>query len=431
MKRIGTALLALALGAMPATAGQGGDILRNSLYRGTLSLGTAVLQPLAEAGDTEAQFGLGMLQMVTALQGLTQALYRHGLAAPETGPLGPVLGIPMPPNARPEPLDYAKFRAVLITFVDELDTARATLSAAGESGDYVIVVDPLQIRIDVNGDGKADTGETVAAVVGIALGDPSLTERPAVPPTAPDGTRRGRSENPSEAQVPPAPAGIGFDRADAIWLAGYSDVFAMQADFLLAHDFSEFFNATFHRFFPRAGLMMQQYARGGQLVLDPETDTAIADLIAGIHTLDWPVIEPERLKRVRARAQEVTNYSRRNWEAILSETDDTLELVPSPKQTSLGDRQITDEQVAAWRKTLDTVDQVLDGELLLPHWRFGQGFDLKAYFETATETDFVMILTGLGALPYLKDGPIADADSFADANRAFGGDLIGYALWFN
>ncbi len=69
--------------------------------------------------------------------------------------------------------------------------------------------------------------------------------------------------------------------------------------------------------------------------------------------------------------------------------------------------------------------------MLIPHWRFKQGFDLKAYFETAGETDLVMILTGYGALPFLRDGPIADAESFAAANRVFGENILGYAFWFN
>jgi hypothetical protein len=42
-----------------------------------------------------------------------------------------------------------------------------------------------------------------------------------------------------------------------------------------------------------------------------------------------------------------------------------------------------------------------------------------------------MILTGYGALPFLKDGPIATAEDFAAANRVFGDNLLGYAFWFN
>ncbi|MFY8030879.1 MAG: hypothetical protein ACOVO5_03505, partial [Devosia sp.] len=225
---------------------------------------------------------------------------------------------------------------------------------------------------------------------------------------------------------------VGFDRADAIWLAGYANVVPAQADFLLAHDFSDFVNSSFHRLFPAAGLPMQDYSNGGMLMLDPATDNAIADAITAIHTINWPVTDTARLKRVHARLGKIVALSRQNWDAILLETDDNRELLPSPRQTSLvPEGAVTDEMVAAWRATLDVADKILAGELLIPHWRFKQGFDLNAYFETATRTDFVMILSGYGALPYLRDGPIATADSFAEANRVFGDNLLGYAFWFN
>ena len=117
---------------------------------------------------------------------------------------------------------------------------------------------------------------------------------------------------------------------------------------------------------------------------------------------------------------------------ILAETDDERELVPSPSQTSIvPDTPVTQDTVDAWMATLDTVDQILAGELLVPHWRFKRGFDLKAYFETATETDLVMLITGHDALPYIKEGPIADAESFAEANRVFGTEWLNYVFWFN
>ena len=42
-----------------------------------------------------------------------------------------------------------------------------------------------------------------------------------------------------------------------------------------------------------------------------------------------------------------------------------------------------------------------------------------------------MLIAGQGALPYIKLGPIADAQSFAEANRVFGTEWINYAFWFN
>jgi hypothetical protein len=354
----------------------------------------------------------------------------------------------LPSNPSPEPLDYETFRGILAEFVTRLDESRAILMEAGESGDYVVLLDPLKFRADINGDGSADESETIGAAVGIASGagtpltmemmtptEPVITgkdKRDKVAETKPEALNE--EEQPSEAQVPPVEVGIGFDRADAIWLAGYSDVVAAQADFLLAHEFREFFHSVFHRFFPRAGLPMEDFATGGMLMMDPETDTAIADLVAAIHTLNWQVVEPDRFVGLLTRASRVTAASRLNWDAILAETDDQFELIPSPAQTPTvqgEEGRITEDMVAAWRDTLDKVDQIIAGELLIPHWRFRQGFDLKAFFETSRRTDLVMLLTGYGALPYLKEGPIADAETFAFANAVFGENLLGYAFWFN
>ena len=178
--------------------------------------------------------------------------------------MGPAITLPVPANPNPEPLDYGKVRTVREALVERLDAASAALEAAGGSGDYVVLVDPLKIRIDANGDGRAEATESIEQIMAQAFGlsRPGPTARPVTPPT--EGTRGGRGQGPAGATAEEsADTTIGFDRADAIWLAGYSQVMAAQADFLLAHDFSDFVNASFHRLFPRAGLPMQDYARGG------------------------------------------------------------------------------------------------------------------------------------------------------------------------
>ena len=438
LKRLAAAA-ALAGLCTPVMAGEAAEILRKHLYEGRLAAGLEQLAPL-QAGDQEARFGAGLLTFVQGVEHLAQALYRHGLAAPETGPMGPPLLLPVPVNPSPEPLDYQMVRDILHTFVSDMDAARTLLEQAGEAGDYVVQLDLLRFRVDIDGDGVSAENESVGSVIANAFGADAaafapepmqLPERERDGPGSKTGRPATAPEPPTEA--PPLPEAIvGFDRADAIWLAGYSQVFAAQMDFLLAHDFEDTVNVSFHRLFPRAGLPMQEFSSGGSLVLDPETDNVIADLIATIHTVDWPVVEPDRLRRVLSRFQSVTALSRRNWEAILAETDDELELVPSPRQTAIvPDGKVTDEVVATWMATLDTADDILAGELLVPHWRFKQGFDLKAYFETATRTDFVMLLTGYAAVPYIKEGPVASAESFAAANKVFGDEFLGYVFWFN
>lgn len=443
--------IATLIAAGPALSGEAADITTKTLYAGTLQQGLDALAPLTAAGDQEAKFGAGFITFVKAVEGFAQAMYRHGLAAPETGPMGPAMSMPVPINPNPEPLDYGKVRTILQDFVSLLDASDVLFEAAGQSGDYVVMIDTLKIRIDVNGDGKAEDSETIGGVLTTQFGmprpdEPAFAPEPDLPttstPTPPD--KKGKADKAGKTAEAPAteeatptadavsPTTIGFDRADAIWLAGYSQVFAAQADFFLAHDFEDFVNVAFHRLFPHAKLPMQDYAVGGMLMMDPNTDTAIADAVAAIHTINWPVIEPDRLAGVLKRFQKVTALSRANWDAILAETDDNRELVPSPKQTALvPEGRVTDETVAAWRETLDVADKVLAGELLVPHWRFKQGFNLNAWFNGATRFDLVMLLSGYDALPYLADGPVASAESFAAANRVFGDQWLGYVFWFN
>ena len=402
----------LLLVASPALAGPAGDTLKQALYSGTLAEGLATLQPMAASGDSEAAFGVGSIKLTLALEHFVQTLYKHGFDLPNGRAAG--LQQPaIPQNPAPEPFDYDGVRTMLSTLVTELDDARASFDAAGKSGDYVIEVNPLKVAVDANGDGKADPGESLAGLMAFST-HASIDDVLAPPGDVP------------HLEV------IGFDRADAYWLAGYTEVVAAQADFLLAHDFSSFVNATFHRFFPKAGFPMQAYAEGGRLMFDPDTDTGIADLVAAIHTISWPVTDPARLSGVRDRLKAVLGYSRQDWDAILAETDDNHELLPSPKQTSMvPEATITDERVAAWRTTLDEADKILDGTLLVPHWRFKQGFDLKAYFTSAKRTDLVMLLTGADAVPYIKDGPVASTEDFRAIQAAFGNDWLGYAFWFN
>jgi hypothetical protein len=427
----------------PAFAGEAADILRAHLYEGRLAAGIEELAPLQAAGDGEALFGTGLLTLARGIEGLAQAFYRHGLTVPSAGDFGPPLLVPVPTNPTPEPLDYQTLRAILEALVSDMDAARSVLEKAGKGGDYVVPLDLLRFRIDMDGDGVSGEGESIGSIIAAALGADAAAFVSEATPRAPRALERRREiergGRPIEAPVPHVETGIptevvvGFDRADAIWLAGYSQVFAAQADFLLAHDFEETVNAVFHRLFPQAGLPMQEFSAGrGMLILDPESDNAIADLVAAIHTLNWPVVEPERLRGVLGRFQAITELSRQNWAAILAETDDFAELLPNPNQTSLvPGGEVTEEVVTAWLATLDTADQILRGELLVPHWRFRQGVDLRAYFETATRTDLVMMLTGYDALPFLRDGPIATAESFAAANRVFGDQLLGYMFWFN
>jgi hypothetical protein len=418
--RMGLMAAVLAFSVLPVTASETGEAIIAAAYDGALAQSRGAWILACDAGDTEACFGAGLAQLVETYETLAQAFYRHGAVVPGNTAAVMVFGLgtgsaePVEPlNPEPEPLTYEGLRTILDDAVASLDTARGYFERAGESGDYVMMLDPLRMRLDLDGDGTIADDETFAPLVAEFVGPAELTEK-----------ERSKGFSPVSE--------IGFDRADAFWFAGYTQVVAAPLDWLLAHDFELFFDSYFHRFFPQGGLPMQDYARGGTLFLDADSDAGIADMIAAIHTLRFPVADSERLAAVLERLESIPALSRRNWEAIMAETDDNRELLPSPQQTSLvAGFPVTGETVDAWMATLDTVDAVLAGELLLPHWRFSQGFDLRSYFETATETDLVLIFTGQAAVSFLRDGPIADAESFAEGNRVFGDNWPNFALWFN
>jgi hypothetical protein len=223
---------------------------------------------------------------------------------------------------------------------------------------------------------------------------------------------------------------IAFDRGDAIWLRGYSNALLALTEFLLAHDWREGFEATFHIFFPRPEWPFAQLVNppGGA----PFDSDRIADVVSFIHLLNWPVVEPARLGATRRHLGQVIALSRQSWDAIEAETDDDREWIPSPRQTSQIVRLTVDrERLAAWRAMLDEAEAVLDGRKLVPHWRFAKGFNLRRVFEEPRRFDLVLWITGPGAVPFLEDGPVTTGETWGAIADAFQGGFGSYLVWWN
>jgi len=408
LRRLRFTLCAAALlGAPAALAGPAADKAAEHLYAGTLKAGTLELQAMALAapGDAEAAAGLGALQFAAGIERFAQAMYRHGLE-PGGSSFGPLLRMPLPSNPAPEPLTYDGLRTIFQTLSADLDAAGATLARVGEQP----VKLPLatgRIRIDVDGDGTAGEGEQLIA---LAFGDSAPAEF--------------KAQN--EAFV------VAFDTADIYWLQGYAHLLASVADFWLAFDFRETFDLTFHIIFPRAGLPNGAALKTGATMGGMEADE-IADLIALIHLIDWPVADRARLQGLAARGLAVIELNRKTWAAARAETDDDREWLPAPGQKSgvMAGMEVTDERIDAWLAALTEAEAVLNGSKLAGHWRFQKGFSLPRVLAEMQSFDLVLWVTGHAALPFLADGPIADGEAFANADRVFTGDLLTYAFWFN
>ena len=408
--RILSLALALFLTNLPlASADEVNDFLTRNLYAGTLADGQRELLGLVQSNDkskaAEASAALGIVKFVISIEKLGQAFHRHGLETPQSVMIQlPIMRLPVPPNTRPEKLDYKKFRVILRELVDGLTDAEATLASAKDA-DVKFTFDLLKVRLNVDGDGKASDYESLGAMV----------------------RHLASSSDPT-----PSDMTFSFDAADLLWLRGYSQFISAVGQFALAHDFHLAFEKTFHMFFPRAGLPLASELVQPFNPTNMFSDSALGDGIAFIHLLNWPTVEPARLADVRLRLKSLAALSRESWAAARAETDNDREWLPNAKQTSaFKSLATTDETIDGWLAVLAEFEAILDGKKLLPHWRFDKGLNVKRIFEESKNFDLVLLIAGADVVPYLETGPTSSSSDWNDLMRVFQGNFLGYTLWYN
>jgi hypothetical protein len=371
-----------------------------------LSICFSALMGTARADAVSKSAEAGVWQFKTAIEHLGQSLYRFGLAAPDRSQaiMLPILRMPVPVNPKPDKITYADFRKILETLVLDLDASEQSLAKLGDA-DFKLPIDLATVNFDFDQDGKTSTLETLPAVLAGLM--------------------------PATDTAMPTKMMVHFDTADIYWLRGYSRFISGFAQFLLAHNFEQSFNGTFHIFFPSSGIELGNKLNANRSTA-PYVDAEIGDLVALIHLINWPVVEPERLADVRVRLSAMAKLSPLSWAAARAETDNDFEWLPNAKQTAaLTSGTNTDEVIDGWTAVMAEFDDVLNGKKLMPHWRFDKGMNVKRFFETSKRFDLVLMITGTDAVNYLEEGPISSSTKWNELMRTFQGNFLGYALWFN
>ncbi len=379
-------------------------ILTKYLYTGQAAIAERTLLAYTSQNpvDQQGHYALGVTQFVMAIEHLGQSLYRYGLKSLDSAWMElPFLRFPVPVNPKPETFRYEDARAILIRFVDDLAIADASLQKVTDSN----VALPIQfglVRLDLDADGKAEE-EALWQIYASISGQPM------------DG---------QQAKL----FAIRFDLGDAAWMRGYSHLLRAMSEFLLAHDWHDVFDHTFFRFFPDSGLPNGQLA----VTRGDRGSGEIADIITLIHLVHWPVNEPERMENVLHHLESVASLSKVSWGHILAEKDDDHEWIPNPSQTGmLPSMRVTQEIVDGWLGFVDQFDGMLQGKVMLGHWRLEDGFNLRRVFLEPKTFDLILWLQGSAALPYVEKGPVASGDSMQRLEQIFGGNFFGYAVWFN
>ena len=443
----------LALDAGMARADLAADV-QARLYAADTAGAAARAQAALQAGDSvaTAHMALGVARFLGTVETLMQGLHRHGLHNTYQGAaslgLMPLVRLPVPVNPAPQPVTYARLRTMLEDFSAGMARAEAHLARVGDA-QAALPLDMKRVAVRITPDAAGRV--PVLALLSAVAGGPVV--------------------------LPDGPLTIAFDTADATWLRAYTHVLMALSDFLLAHDWEDAYQASFHGLFPESftpdtalrtlrSTLAEKVAQA-RTTLPPEPDCdwseggcaekrteyaqqfearvgwveralqydGIADMAAFLHLLRWPVVDEPRMASALAHMQQMIVLSRGMWTQIAAETDDDREWIPGTHQTgamALGDRPlITPQIVDGWLAFLDETEAILQGRKLLPHWRFARGINLRRFFMEPRTFDPVLMVQGYGVLPYLEEGPISNSQTWEQIIDVFDGGFFAYAIWIN
>lgn len=387
---------------------------------------TLMEQAKAEPDNAQLQFLAGFCEMLGGAETLLQDIYTHYsiIQNPQlTGGTDEFFQtVGLKPITEESPLSYAESRQILQRFVDALERAEVRYAASAKAGEHTTLIDFSRVSLDIDKDG---TNETSYAKI------------------------LQRTGAPMDAKVD---ATIAFDLADTYWFQGYANLLGGIGNTFLSYDWSELhYHAFFHLLNTKAPDNPYPYldeayeGRGGAFTGSRRPQaSAIIDLIAAIHSLQFPLAADGKTRLLKAHRQlmNVPALSRKTMAAVLAETDNNREWIPNPTQTSVTGMELTREQIDGWIQITKQVEQVLDGEKLLPFWRTThekRGVNLKKFY-TEPMDPLAPIYVIQGALPstYFElfidtKKEIINQQFIERGAMLFGGSerFALFSLWFN
>jgi hypothetical protein len=363
---------------------------------------------VAAHNDDLARFQLGTIQVVRAIERLSQDGARYGaLNRSMMIPFVRVGGF-ADTGRRAEPVSYEDVRKMIDRFQKEIVKAEGTLSRIEDRQlEWNLNLDDL--KLDMNGDGQFGEREALGTLFRMAA-------------------NRGRTEQSAQDLT------VGFDSADVYWLRGYCHLLAALADMILAYDHRQLFEVTAHAFFAKPQTEFAARHDRSQADANREFWDDLPDLIAAIHLMNFKRSEPERLAAAQEHLLQMVEMSRKSWELIKAETDNNREWIPGANQQSvISNFAMNEQRIDTWYKFLDEAEEVLRGQKLIPFWRrgFDEGVNLHKVFREPRDFDLVLWIQGSAALPYLEHGEKTSPETWSEFQRVFRGEFIGFAAWIN
>lgn len=390
-------VLALTFAASPVMA----ETLSEEIGRAGLAATEARLSALPSPTNEEL-FALAGLRFLGGVEAALQLRWQTGIRA-DWSEL-PILRLPIPENPTARPFVPADFTALITGLDADMEAARETLARLGE-GPFALDIRLADLWFDIDGNGQRGEGEDIGSVAGLTLGGGRMVNAAAADPV------------------------ITFDTADAAWLSAYTNFLSGFASVTLAYDPE-----------PAIQRVMDSSAAIYALWGDTPPPNALemmfgrqVDRIAMVlHALSKT---PDKALAADAHAHflAMITENRRFWSLVALEEDNHNEWVPNARQVSGLDVFVPPETGERWLAVLAEAERALNGEVLIPHWRYGAeaGINLKRAFEDPPAVDLVTWIQGEGLLPYAEKGPRMTTQAWNDFERLVSGDAVLFAVFLN
>ncbi|MBE2275413.1 MAG: hypothetical protein IAE87_03850 [Rhodobacteraceae bacterium] len=399
MHRIVPAALAILVALWPALAGAGVSPLSAEIRKTGIAATQARLAALP-APVPEELFALAGLRFLGGVEKALQLRWETGVSA-DWSEL-PILRLPIPARADPRPFRGSDLMQLLTGFDAAMIDARSTLDTLG-ARDFALEIDLGDLWFDIDANGIPGPGESLAEVAGTALG------------AGGGGTPGGPL--------------VRFDSADAAWLSAYTHL--LQGVTSAARAYSPY--AAVDRMLDATAAMQELQAGHPPNTAWDMLFGRQVDRVAIILTALAQKPDPALARQAHGHFLAMIAENRRFWTLVAAETDNAQEWVPNDAQTSALGLRMPPGTGTRWLAVLGEAEQLLNGEVLAPHWRMGSGagIDVKALFEDPPAIDPVAMIQGEGLLPYARKGSVMSLDAWADFSRLVEGDALLYAAFLN
>ncbi len=350
-------------------------------------------------------FALGAMQFLITIERALQTRHAYNLSADDLD--FPVLRLGIAPNPDPLPIDPGVVAAIFTDIGQGMAIARATLEAIPSAAEVLVSIDLAGLWFDVDGDGEWSRREGVLDVISGSVMRRSMAGA--------EGNRR---------------IAVRFDGADVAWLLAYTHLLSGISDVVLAWDPTEVIAQVLGS---AASIREIRGSDDDPFLVFSADDAKWIDMFAMLYGSVNRMPEQSHLADARNHFLAMIAANREFWLRVDRETDNKGEWIPNDRQTAALPYTLPQGTGAAWLEVLSDAEAVLNGELLIPHWRLARmgGVNLKTFVDNPAPVDIVTWIQGSGLLPYMEAGETINSNNMRQFERMISGDAITFMLLLN